>query len=48
MFSTFRKAAALVFVGAAFSSAVAASLALHAALALIGSVSPAGAPRAEG
>ena len=44
MFSTFRKAATVVFVGAAFASAVAATLTLHGALRLFGSVLP---PRAE-
>jgi hypothetical protein len=44
MFSTFRKAAVLVFVGAAFTSAVLSTLVLHAALTL---VEGPGAPHAE-
>jgi hypothetical protein len=47
MFSTFRKAATVVFVGAAFASAVAATLALHGALTLVGIVLPVSAPHAE-
>jgi hypothetical protein len=47
MFSTFRKVTSVVFVGAAFASAVAATLALHATLTLIGAVQAPGAPRAD-
>jgi hypothetical protein len=47
MFLTFRKVASVVFVGAAFASAVAATLALHATLTLIGSVRAPGTPCAE-
>jgi hypothetical protein len=47
MFSTFRKVASVVFVGAAFASAIVATLAVHATLTLLGGVRAAGAPRAE-
>jgi hypothetical protein len=47
MFSTFRKVASVVFVGAAFASAIVATLALHATLSLIEGVWAPGTPHAE-
>jgi hypothetical protein len=47
MFSTFRKVASVVFVGAGFASVVVATLALHATLTLIGGVQAPGMSRPE-